>query len=258
MQASSPFINSITGQLPGWLLAILRQIHFSLRKGTIRRCLHWLGHGHFIRRQRIKAYCASHSVGLLQIGGGKYMLPGWLNGDLIAGEIHLNACRKLPFTDCSIERIFAEHFIEHITWQQAVALLGECQRILKPGGKIRLATPDLEKIAAVYRKQNPDVDLAQAMARHCKNHNRPTPTSAHFVNDQFRLWGHRFLHDYESLSLAMTGAGFKTPVRHLFGQSEDALLQNLERHADVDWMRDGLQLIVEAEKPMLQAVPAIR
>jgi hypothetical protein len=40
--------------------------------------------------------------------------------------------------------------LEHLTRNQARALLAECFRVLRPGGIVRLAVPDLERIAREY------------------------------------------------------------------------------------------------------------
>ena len=39
--------------------------------------------------------------------------------------------------------VFAEHLLEHLTPDQAVGWLGEVRRVLKPGGLMRVTTPDL-------------------------------------------------------------------------------------------------------------------
>jgi len=44
----------------------------------------------------------------------------------------------------------AEHFIEHISFADAVKFLAEVRRLLKPGGTLRLSTPDLAIYAAAF------------------------------------------------------------------------------------------------------------
>lgn len=43
-------------------------------------------------------------------------------------------------------------------------------------------------------------------------------------------------------------AEFSNIVRCKFGCSNDEIITNLEQHADVEWMRNAFQLVVEAEK----------
>lgn len=62
----------------------------------------------------------------------------------------LDLRRRTPFADASFEVVYHSHVLEHLSRQQAVTFLEECFRILKRGGIIRVAVPDLEKIARLY------------------------------------------------------------------------------------------------------------
>jgi SAM-dependent methyltransferase len=61
-----------------------------------------------------------------------------------------DATQQLPFDDHSIEHILSEHFIEHISFDNAVAFLTEARRLLAPGGTLRLSTPDFAMYAKAY------------------------------------------------------------------------------------------------------------
>src|SRR5438477_50522 len=83
-------------------------------------------------------------------GAGFNSLPGWLNTDLepkSASVIYLDAAKPLPFAYSTFDYIFSEHVIEHIPYPQGLSMLKECFRVIKPGGTIRIATPNLEQIA---------------------------------------------------------------------------------------------------------------
>lgn len=231
------------------LKRLLYPTYISLSKGIGKRAIHWITHGHFSRRTRINHYLRKTSNRFLQVGGGRYRLKNWLNGDIIDGDIYLNARRRLPFPDACLDRVFAEHFIEHIKFNDAEYFLTELNRVLRPGARIRFATPDLEKIVEIYEDRNPHVSLKDAMDRHAVNHRRQVPSRTHFVNDIFRLWGHQFIYDFETLKQTLEKAGFTEVKRQTFGESCDPFLKNLERHADVEWMKVGFQLIVEGIKP---------
>lgn len=51
---------------------------------------------------------------------------------------------RLDIADGQIEFIFAEHFFEHLFFDEAVALLRECRRVLAPTGLVRIAVPDAD------------------------------------------------------------------------------------------------------------------
>lgn len=44
-----------------------------------------------------------------------------------------------------VQEIYSSHFLEHIPHRKVLFLLRECHRVLKPGGKITVKVPDLEK-----------------------------------------------------------------------------------------------------------------
>lgn len=196
----------------------------------------------------VSKYLHSNADRKLQIGGWIHTIDGWLNGDLIAGEIYLNATKRFPFPDESCDLIFAEQFIEHLSFQEGCYCLRECYRVLKKGGKIRLSTPDLEGLCSLYKDQNPDVDLKTAMERHKKGHNRELTTACHLLNDNFRLWGHSFIYDEGTLRMQLERAGFSNIVRKKFGDSDEKELVGLERHADVEWMKNAFVIVLEAQK----------
>jgi len=240
-------------RLKGWaqsnkLGALYLWFRHGVKKRKLKQIFHFVSKGHLICNYRIKKYLHTESLKRLQIGGGYHTKQGWINGDLIAGDIYLDAARRFPFPDESIDLVFAEQFIEHLSFEQGSYCLRECCRVLKKGGKIRLSTPDLENLCSLYKNNNPDVDLKTVMARHKAQHNRGLTTPCHLMNDFFRLWGHSFIYDEQTLRMQLGQAGFSSILRRKFGQSDEKSLQGLERHADVEWMKNAFQLIVEANK----------
>ncbi|TLD70893.1 methyltransferase domain-containing protein [Phragmitibacter flavus] len=59
-------------------------------------------------------------------------------------EFFFKAGDRLDFADNELSFIVSEHFFEHLFLDDAIALLRECQRILKPGGVIRTCVPDAD------------------------------------------------------------------------------------------------------------------
>jgi|SRR5450830_549067 predicted SAM-dependent methyltransferase len=81
----------------------------------------------------------------LHVGCGTVILPGWINVDREPGkgvDHILGIRRSLPFANLS--RIFAEHFLEHLTEEEGAGFLRDCFRALSNGGRIRLSTPSLD------------------------------------------------------------------------------------------------------------------
>ena len=93
------------------------------------------------------------SMKLLNLGCGKRIHTEWTNVDLVAdrpGVIAHDICRGLPFDDDSYDAVYLSHLLEHLTPGKASELVGECRRVLVPGGTLRIVVPDLEAIAREY------------------------------------------------------------------------------------------------------------
>lgn len=51
---------------------------------------------------------------------------------------------RLPFQDESFDYIFSEHFLHHLFFDEALALLRECHRVLASDGVLRTVVPDAD------------------------------------------------------------------------------------------------------------------
>lgn len=138
----------------------------------------------------------------LHLACGDNILGGWANVDLDTRGpvIGWDLRDRLPVLDGAIELIFCEHFIEHITRRQAGALLADCVRVLRPGGTLRLSTPDLAKVIAEYQagRTTEWQDVGWSPATPCQ-----------MVNGAFRLWGHQYVYDVDEVGRLLREAGFR-------------------------------------------------
>ena len=90
---------------------------------------------------------------LVNLGCGSVFHPDWINLDSIpASDLvrRWDIRGPLPFADGQVDACYASHVFEHLPKPNALDFLRECRRILKPGGVVRLAVPDLENIATAY------------------------------------------------------------------------------------------------------------
>ena len=184
---------------------------------------------------QIERYLRTASIRKLQIGCGPNPLDGWLNTDLVPskGVVQLDARERLPFPDCSFQYIFCEHFIEHLEYRDGVNLLRECFQILKPKGKIRIATPDLRVLISWYNSEKTELQtryISDVAGRFFPN--TLTHQDVFVMNIWFREFGHKFIYDFEVLRDAMMEVGFRNISSHNVGESNDINLQNLERHGE--------------------------
>ena len=81
----------------------------------------------------------------LNLGAGEWMLEGWENIDITGPDPVDLTVHPWPFSDASASEILASHVLEHFDHYQAVIFLDECKRILKPGGTLHIAVPDMDK-----------------------------------------------------------------------------------------------------------------
>jgi SAM-dependent methyltransferase len=207
---------------------------------------------------RIRRYLRQHSVRLLNVGCGPYPRPGWINGDINPRcQYYVDASRPLPLPSESIDFIFSEHFVEHLTLPDFTNFLRESWRVLRPGGVIRIGTPDLGLLARTYLQTGTDVPrLADVITRHRSRFYAAADaslplTGAYWLNDKLRLWGeHQFIYDFETLDLLLRQAGFNDVTGCGYGESGHKELSGLEAHAeDCEWMKTGEVVIVEGRKP---------
>ena len=202
--------------------------------------------GHVVRRRAVRRHLASAQPSL-HIGAGPKRLEGWLNTDLIGGDVHLDLERTLPLPDASLAYVFGEHVIGALSEQAAMRLLRELHRVLRPGGVLRLTTPDLEKLIAIYRDENPVVareDYARYLDAAA---GKPHATPCQLFNDVVRLWGIRYTYDEEDLTRRLRETGFADIERVEPGESRHAALRGLEQHGE-PWVNRAEALCLEATR----------
>jgi predicted SAM-dependent methyltransferase len=170
----------------------------------------------------------------LHLGCGPNVMLGWVNVDNApypGVDAVLDVTAGLPFDD--VRFIFAEHFIEHITYPAALELLRECRRVLRDDGVLRLSTPNLDWVWAThYRAVLSEEESVQACFA---------------LNRAFRGWGHQFLYNETTLRATLMEAGFSSFRRSEYGESAHPELRGLERHEkSPDYGSLSHILIVEA------------
>lgn len=213
-------------------------------------------HGAARRRKQVERYLRQHDVRKLQLGAAEHLRAGWLNTDLHdygRGEdlVYLDARKHFPLPDASFDFLFSEHMIEHLTYAEGQRCLGECLRVLRPGGRIRIATPSLERLARLY-----DVEPTELQRRYVRwAVDTLMPESDVYlpglvVNNLFGSWGHRFIYDAQTLHHALSTAGFVDVEECPVGESSNPELAGLEQHlAEVPELNAYETFVLEARRP---------
>ena len=190
-----------------------------------------------------RSLVAPHEGGrCLHLGCEDHRLGGWINVDIVrsgAVDVQADLSRPLPFPDGSMDFIHSEDLLEHLEPKAGRHLLAECFRVLRPGGVMRLLTPDLERLVE-------DVYLyprARHLAWSGAYLGAATPCEA--LNAHCRMGGeHRFIYDFPYLGDVLIGIGFRVR-RASWNRSRHPSLRYLD-------LRDfGLNLFLEATKPVI-------
>ena len=90
---------------------------------------------------------------MLNLGCGRRFHPSWENVDIAPQDPSVrqaDVSSGIPYPDQHFDAVYHSHMIEHIRPADVPRFLRECRRVLKPGGILRLATPDLERLCAAY------------------------------------------------------------------------------------------------------------
>jgi len=190
---------------------------------------HYSLHGHVYRTLFIRRYLKNNKIAKLQVGCGANLLNGWLNADIISGDIYLNAKRIMPFKANTFDFIFCEHLIEHLSKESELKFLKECHRVLKMRGVIRIATPDLEKIIDLYYDRNKYMKRQELIEMYGKGaHIQP----CELFNDYMHNWGHKFIYDKNMIARVLATVGFKDIIFCDYKKSSYSELNDLERHIE--------------------------
>ncbi len=89
----------------------------------------------------------------LNLGCGNRYHPDWINIDIFPsgpGVIAHDLSQGIPLLNDSCEVVYHSNLLEHIRCIDALPFMQECCRVLKPGGILRVAVPDLERICRLY------------------------------------------------------------------------------------------------------------
>ncbi len=153
----------------------------------------------------------------LHVGSGSQCLEGWVNVDIrpFPGvDLVADVTRGLEYE--GVETVYAEHFLEHLAVDDAIDFLVAVQRMLRPDGRLRLSTPNLDWVWQTHYRLEAasEQKLEAALA----------------LNRAFHGWGHQFVWNRETLEQVLTVVGFRNLSWHLHGESDVEIFRGLERH----------------------------
>lgn len=141
------------------------------------------------------------------------------------------------FDENSIDFIWTCHMLEHLNYPgNAITFLQACYKVMKPGAIIRIAVPDLKRIAEMYVSNSPQL---KNIYGECKAYYLYDNIGERF-NYFLKEWEHKIVYDYEMLSTILKNMDFRNVEQRAFRHSRIPL-----------WSHDRLEsesLFVEAQK----------
>lgn len=173
--------------------------------------------------QRVRATKALRRCARLHLGSGPNPLQGWVNVDLLGWSVDVawDLSRPLPFPDESTDEVFTEHLLEHLPFVDAARMLKEAQRVLRPGGVLRVVVPDAGRYLRSYATADGWIDELRPAAA--------SPLLA--VADVLYRHGHVSAWDGQTLTALLMELGFADVGEARFGQSRIAPCPDLASRA---------------------------
>jgi predicted SAM-dependent methyltransferase len=142
--------------------------------------------------------------------------PEWIhidNGDYKHLDIKSDVTKKLPLEDNFADLIYVSHVIAYFDRNQIVDVLKEWKRVLKPGGKLRLATPDFKEIVKLYIQNDMCLD------------NFLGPLYGKMIMGDEQIY-HRTTYDFESLDQTLKKSGFKDIKKYDWRETEHSIFDD--------------------------------
>ena len=169
----------------------------------------------------------------LHLGCGHHLLDGWVNVDNDPGLPNQDGIKIMDvtgdfdFPDNTFDFVFSEHVIEHMTWSQGLNMLRESHRVLRSGGTLRVATPNINFLVELLREPDRNNDYLEWATKEFLP-DAPYVSSCMVVNNFVRDWGHLFIYDGKTLHTSLKAAGFRRAYVQDLSVSQFEELRGLE------------------------------
>lgn len=181
----------------------------------------------------------------LHLGCGKRFFPGFIHVDLDSYP-HIDYqhdIKKLPmFKNNTVDLIYFCHGVEYFDRFEVLDVLKEWRRVLKKGGKLRLAVPDFEALVSVYKKTG---ELDRVIGPIYGRIKIKTRKGEEFLY-------HKTTYDFKSLRRVLEQSGYVKIKRYNWRQTEHHQYDDFSQAYFPHMQKETGKLIslnVEATKP---------
>jgi predicted SAM-dependent methyltransferase len=143
----------------------------------------------------------------LHVGCGGVYIPGFRHLDILDFP-HVDYRQDLRdlsnFTEGSVDLIYACHVLEHFGRHEVQSVLSEWSRVLRKGGKLRLAVPDFEAVCT----------------RYCQTHDLKEVLGLVVGGQKDEFDYHFMAFDFSLLETGLRNAGFTEVCRYNWWNTE--------------------------------------
>jgi predicted SAM-dependent methyltransferase len=154
----------------------------------------------------------------VHLGAGKRQFgEDWISIDKADfPHIKYKDVTKLPFRNNEVSLCYASHLLAYFDRQEIVPILNEWKRVLRPGGILRLATPDFDAIGnlIVLNKYSLDAFLGPLYGR---------------MDCNDKTIYHKTVYNFESLKYLLEEVGFKNVKKYNWQDTEHAHIDDHSR-----------------------------
>jgi predicted SAM-dependent methyltransferase len=168
--------------------------------------------------------------------------------------VYMNLNKKWRYNDNSIDIVYASHLFEHLTLKSTDLFLKEANRVLKPGGVIRIVVPDLLQIAkkyiAEYEQNSFEAESTKFIMWAINMHREGQYGNVGIFKKLILEWQgyphqHKYMYDDKSLTFKVKQYGFQQIKIKSYGESE-----YINEIKDVEGSKESyLSVYLEAKKP---------
>ena len=153
------------------------------------------------------------------------------------GTIRADLSRGLKYPDASAAYVYHSHLIEHMPRWQGLALMKECHRILRPGGVMRIATPNLREIVEWYENDSFEYGEGPTPADRFMDvlgtyRDVPGTTPQRLIRRLVSGVPHQWLYDRDSLAALLEEAGFHEVETRGYREGDVPDLDQLEHRPE--------------------------
>ena len=199
------------------LLAVAYDLYIQPLRGG------WRIRAAFRRRRSTLVPASVYAGRKLNLGSSDRRLPGYLNvdGDRHRGPDVVCDVTALALPDAAFDLVRASHILEHVTLDEAPAVLAEWRRVLAPHGYLVVCCPDYIRLswrALLGRRYfNP-------AAKGYRRDVHAAWVDGLFANDTLPAYRHKAVFTEAGLRALLMAAGFRVVGRQAYEVEEPATL----------------------------------